>query len=447
MTRTHAPNRAGRAGFTMIEILLAMGIFALGFIAVASIFPAGNVMQQATMNDIVPQFVVPYAETVMTTAKLSTANVPSTAKDTQQVVRIVGVEGKMSLYERGYPTMWGSTGGAGPYKYGGAADKDYYWVPLLKYRGTATDDWQAYIVVMDGRSGVTYEPRTDPTIWSNPQDPLDVPALKRVAVGAVAGASVITNAPNDLTAGDYLIDVAGGIHIVTERNGTTLSLDSPIAALPTPANASADPNAIWYAPPADQSRVSPAVAVGTAIVTLGAEPCRIVVDFHNVQPPQFDVISGDCPITVADITIAYDTSPGSGANGYTYYTAGGYNGDLYYCKANSSPLWKPTWRFGTTTKPLPTGSYNVYVTWVELSNRATNTPFTVFNGNPLSGGVSLGTVTKNQQNAPAADWTAPNGVKFERLGTYFISNGMLSLQMTNQANNYVIWDAVMLEIP
>lgn len=41
-----------RAGFSLLEVLIAMAIFALGFVAVAAIFPAGVMLQKQTYRDV-----------------------------------------------------------------------------------------------------------------------------------------------------------------------------------------------------------------------------------------------------------------------------------------------------------------------------------------------------------------------------------------------------------
>ncbi len=42
----------GRAGFTLAEVLISIGVFAIGMIAVASLFPVGALLQKETADDI-----------------------------------------------------------------------------------------------------------------------------------------------------------------------------------------------------------------------------------------------------------------------------------------------------------------------------------------------------------------------------------------------------------
>jgi hypothetical protein len=72
------------------------------------------------------------------------------------------------------------------------------------------------------------------------------------------------------------------------------------------------------------------------------------------------------------------------------------------------------------------------------ANRATNAPFTV-----LDGSTPLSTVAVNQELTPN-DLNA-NGVLWEDLGAFNITGNSLSVQLSNNANQYVIADAIRIE--
>jgi RHS repeat-associated protein len=87
----------------------------------------------------------------------------------------------------------------------------------------------------------------------------------------------------------------------------------------------------------------------------------------------------------------------------------------------------------TWTLSVPTsGSYEVFSRWTQHPNRATNAPYTV---NHASGST---TVLVNQE--------AGGGTWFS-LGTFTFSAGSATVTLTDQANDYVIADAVMLLPP
>lgn len=92
---------------------------------------------------------------------------------------------------------------------------------------------------------------------------------------------------------------------------------------------------------------------------------------------------------------------------------------------------KATWNF----YDLAPGNYSVYTTWIAFNNRATNAPYTVFDGASVQGNYAV-----NQQQAPAD--AAFNGVTWKSLTTFDLTSGKLSVQLNNLANGFVVADAV-----
>lgn len=103
---------------------------------------------------------------------------------------------------------------------------------------------------------------------------------------------------------------------------------------------------------------------------------------------------------------------------YDYHTAGG-GGDT------------ATWTFNN----LANGTYQVLARWIGFSNRATNAPYTV-----LDGSTSLGTVLVNQQQMPVGDQS--NGITWQSLGKFNTTTGTLAVRLGDNANGYVIADAI-----
>jgi hypothetical protein len=92
-----------------------------------------------------------------------------------------------------------------------------------------------------------------------------------------------------------------------------------------------------------------------------------------------------------------------------------------------------TWTFTN----LAPGTYSVYTTWVPFGNRASNAPYTIADGT-----VSQSTVTVNQRLSPAD--ASADGEMWKTLTTLVVTSGTLSVTLTNNANGYVIADAVRL---
>jgi hypothetical protein len=86
---------------------------------------------------------------------------------------------------------------------------------------------------------------------------------------------------------------------------------------------------------------------------------------------------------------------------------------------------------------LPAGRYRVSATWLAHTNRATNAPYTVYDGT-----TSEGTIRLNQQQIPTV---TRDGWQWEDLGIYDIDSGQLRVELSDDANGFVIADAVRIE--
>jgi len=85
------------------------------------------------------------------------------------------------------------------------------------------------------------------------------------------------------------------------------------------------------------------------------------------------------------------------------------------------------------------GNYQVAATWTSYTNRASDAPFSIFDG-----GTLLNTATVNQQLAP--NDFAGAGVMWERLGTIVtITSDRLVVQLSNAANGRLNADAIRIE--
>ena len=143
----------------------------------------------------------------------------------------------------------------------------------------------------------------------------------------------------------------------------------------------------------------------------------------------------EAPAAVDNADAAYGEI-GSGWQGWS--ETGAYQGDFRYHAAGTSQN-AATWTIDCLD---PTKQYEVYATWSAQSNRATDAPYTILNGE-----ISLGTVRVNQQLAPA-DATY-DSQSWKILGTYQFSSGSLTVTLSDDASSgYVIADAVhVVEVP
>jgi hypothetical protein len=111
----------------------------------------------------------------------------------------------------------------------------------------------------------------------------------------------------------------------------------------------------------------------------------------------------------------------------------GHNGDVRYTeKGNGSSV--ATWTF----TDVPSGYYKVSATWSPHVNRATNAPYEI-----LDGGIRRGVVNVNQMSGPDDFFTF--GSNWEDLMVVNVSSGTLTVELSNDADNYVIADAIRIE--
>ncbi|WP_406696275.1 hypothetical protein V5E97_35330 [Singulisphaera sp. Ch08] len=136
------------------------------------------------------------------------------------------------------------------------------------------------------------------------------------------------------------------------------------------------------------------------------------------------------PTTFAPI-IGDDGQAGYNQSGPWSSFAGGYGGTARYVgpgTGSSVATWQQT--------GLAPGSYEVQVTWLAGGNRASNAPYRIYDGNTL-----LKTVRIDQRTAPSGGVTS-GGVTFQSLGSVVITGTTLRVELANDADNYIIADAV-----
>jgi len=112
----------------------------------------------------------------------------------------------------------------------------------------------------------------------------------------------------------------------------------------------------------------------------------------------------------------------------TSTSVGGYYATNYQTHAASTGTSSFTW----TLNVASAGTYEVYARWTQHANRATNAKYTVNH----AGGSDL--VTVNQR---------VNGSSWQLLGTYSFGAGPATVSLSDNADGYVIADAVMIVPP
>ncbi|WP_406693968.1 Ig-like domain repeat protein [Singulisphaera sp. Ch08] len=125
----------------------------------------------------------------------------------------------------------------------------------------------------------------------------------------------------------------------------------------------------------------------------------------------------------------------SQAGPWVNVAGGGYDGSYRYAEAGDGST-----AFHWPQLGLIPGSYDVQVTWVAGGNRASNAPYRIYDGNTL-----LKTVRVDQRIAPTG--TTVGGVVFQSLGFVVVNSGAIRIELANDADNYIIADAVRVAAP
>ncbi|HWE97544.1 MAG TPA: RHS repeat-associated core domain-containing protein [Tepidisphaeraceae bacterium] len=169
-----------------------------------------------------------------------------------------------------------------------------------------------------------------------------------------------------------------------------------------------------------------AAGVGTVLETYAYDALGRRIEETNT--PAATVVAPGVASTVAfvdDLEAGY-TEAGTWSGG----GGGGANGEYRYAAAGSGTT-QATW----TNTGLAAGNYDVQVTWVAYSNRADNAHYLIYDGTTLVKEARL-----NQQLAPSGP--SYGGVNYQDLGTVAVSSGTLKVVLANDADGYVIADAV-----
>jgi PKD repeat protein len=113
----------------------------------------------------------------------------------------------------------------------------------------------------------------------------------------------------------------------------------------------------------------------------------------------------------------------------------GYDGNDDYAAAGTGSAIA-SWTF----TELTSGQYEVSATWIPYNNRADNAPYSIFNGSQL-----IGSALVNQKLTPTG-YIDGSGKAWQQLGgPYTITGSTLTVSLSNNADNYVIADAIRIE--
>lgn len=283
--------KSSAAGFTLMEALVALGIFTIGFVAVAALFPAAAILQNQTISEVRAQQFSDNVRAMVKSHKFIKDDLLDTpAPDI--------VDGNVDIGQRVHRFNYTAAGYADwtlrdrsyPVRTTDPLLNDFYWVPLVRDADTQADshEWQVFIFVLRREPGASYSQTEigDPAgaDTANPNDfddkgtpaPGDdtfpVPKVRRLTgFTAAQGSTTITNIPNAsniFKIGDWLLDNNGVVYRVTAVTPpSTIGINSFITASPNPVTE------LWYADPGTGGR-SPARRI---IVLTGDDAVKEII--------------------------------------------------------------------------------------------------------------------------------------------------------------------------
>jgi hypothetical protein len=139
------------------------------------------------------------------------------------------------------------------------------------------------------------------------------------------------------------------------------------------------------------------------------------------------------PVAPTVPVIVDNWQPGYRETGESWITLlgwGGYGNSHSYTPAGDGTQ-SATW----CVERLKPGDYEVRITWSAWENRASNAPYHIYDGS------SLLTVVRVNQKLPPSGIDV-HGVAFQSLGVFTVNSGTLTVVMTDDADNYVVADAI-----
>jgi len=243
-----------RPGYTLMEVLVALGIFVVGFTAAASIFPVAALLQKRTLADVEGRVVARNAENLLRGRGLTYDEsdnttdlynyypaVPSTTFDevkpfgttsTPSTLDIEGLLDEWTISDRGYPTTVLDV-----------ADRDFVWFPLVRdaNSNSAAPDWTFYLFLMQAEPNATYpNPSFEDTTGHPSVDVVDT----GLGISGNKKRFTFTNTDGSgnllIDASDWLLDSNGVIYTTTEADTGGVTVAGLILTVP------AAPTAIYY---------------------------------------------------------------------------------------------------------------------------------------------------------------------------------------------------------
>lgn len=274
-----------RRAFTLLEVMMAMAIFAVAFVSLAVLFPTAMTIQRQTLHEIQGGALEKNVTAMLKTRKFTINATPGdqdlddtsiVANDTNvNAIDLASIDAKWkwTLSDRAFPASMPHYDDASK-----TSERRYVWVPLAQRTSiggagpiTAATNWKIWVFVLKRELTDTqaYHQQTSSS-WAIPMsnDDRRFPGVYKLSLpsawtppGTANPKFTVTNKlqingqdVQCLNAGDMFLDNNGNIHWVKAANLTSITIDGN----PDP---SKDISYIWCSPRPNANLSSPTVNI------------------------------------------------------------------------------------------------------------------------------------------------------------------------------------------
>ena len=271
--RTKLTQISRRRGFTLLEVMMATAIFAIGMIAVAAIFPSAIMLQKQTIDQFLSEQVAMNVKALLHGRPfLPSRLLSATGADTDQMVH------RFKPGPSSYVDMWSMRDRAFPVTSYDSNRATFYWVPLFRDSDPTVDNhnWQVFVFILKREDMREYlKPASEYNSFANPGDPITVPGVKITTATKYTNRQIkVGTDAEGIRIGEWLLDNNGHIYQVSDvdrNNRRIITLNSVVIESP---NALTE---LWYAPPAQSHTIreqenSQSPCQGIVIVTNAIRP-------------------------------------------------------------------------------------------------------------------------------------------------------------------------------
>ncbi len=256
-------------GFTLLEVLMAMGVFAIGFVFIAAIFPVAALLQKEAVDEVNAQ-----QASRNTLALIAAMEANYTADLDGNLKTLVSGSGGFPQDQRVYAlknaaynsAQWSSYIRSYPTSIPTATQRKFFWVPLVRDTnpdsGVNPNEIYTYVFILQKRNGAIYpDPSTllpSGTICANSNDDPSIPKVYAAKVLAVSNNTIkfkdtnfngTGDTPTQLDVGDQFLDNNGIPYTITDYDlsANTITIDGILLPVPNAIDT------IWFASPGEDA--------------------------------------------------------------------------------------------------------------------------------------------------------------------------------------------------